>query len=89
MKIKRTKNTCATLIIMWYRVIKFVRKLFNTKNRHAIYGINLLCAGEKLLHGVGAPANPSKHPPSVELEAVEKLHLHPPTDHPVAVAVQA
>ena len=51
--------------------------------------IYLLCAGEKLLHGVGAPADPSKHPPSIELETVEKLHLRPPTDHPVAMAVQA
>ena len=55
----------------------------------SVYLFNLLCAGEELLHGAGAPADPSKYPPSDELEAVEKLHLCPPADHPVAVAVQA
>ena len=54
-----------------------------------IYVYSSLHVGKEFLYGLGTPANPSKHSPSNELEAVAELHLRPPADHPVALAVQA
>ena len=45
-------------------------------------------AGEEFLRGLDSTADPSKYPPPNELEAVARLHLHPPAHPTVALAVQ-